>query len=157
MTISLVPQDEVIKEDKRNSKKRFLPTDAVCVSCGCVNNHFWYNDCIICKCKCGNSDFIYGKLSIDLRLLLDFHIEDLRNLCEIRRLYFGSRASMTIRLLKEFHKERFDNRINELLIKKIMKRNIKKFRFTVDLTEAVCKVKREIKLKLVGIEDVLKE
>jgi len=157
MRIRLVQENEVAKEDKRNSKQRYLETDAVCLSCGCINNHHYYNSCVVCRCKCGNSEFIYGKISIDLRLLMDLDVEELKSMCEIRGIYTGSRASMTVRLLREFHKDAFDKRVNEQLIKKIMKRNKKKFRFTVDITEAVCKVKKEIKLALVREEDVLKE
>lgn len=157
MGLTLVSQDEVIKEDKRNSRWRYLETDAVCVSCGCINNHHYYDTCVICRCKCGNSLFIYGKLSIDLRLLLDLKIEEIKDLCEMRGLYLGSRASMIVRILKHFHKGRFDERINEQLIKKIMMRNKRKFKFAVDIDNAVQKVKREIKLELVKEEDVLKE
>jgi hypothetical protein len=157
MKLELVENDEVVEEDKRNSKWRYLETDAVCVICGCINNHRYYDSCIICKCKCGNSEFIHGKLSIDLRLLMDFHIEELKSLCEIRGIGVGTRSGMVVRLLKQFYMERFDERINEQLIKKIMVRNKKKFRFAIDITDAVQKVKREIKLELVKKEDVLDE
>lgn len=161
MTINLISEDEVAKEDRRNSKWRYLTTDGICTVCGAINNLKSTDDCVICECDCGNSsNFIYGSLSMDLRKLLNFHIEDLKDLCEIRGIHGTSRAQMTVRLLKDFHDEKgnrygFDDRVNEVLIKKILKRNIRKFRFTVDIDCAVRKVKKEIKLKLVEEEDVL--
>lgn len=162
MTLDLVPHDEVIKEDRRNTRKRFLETDAICALCGCVNNAYWEDNCVVCSCKCGNRSFITGKIAIDLRLLMDFHIEELKSLCEIHGISFGSRASMTVRLLKEFHdgyknRNKFDERINEVLIKKILTRNKRKFRFTIDIMNAVDVIKRNIKFELVKEEDILKE
>ena len=156
MKIDLVRANDVVKEDNRNSKFRYLPTDAICLVCGCINNSVSTYNCVVCSCKCGNRDFIYGQLSIDLRLLLGFNIDDLRDLCEIRGIFTGSRAQMTVRLLREFHIGAFDERVNEVLVRKILKRNKRKFRFTVDLECAVQKAKKEIKLKLVSEEDVLK-
>lgn len=161
MTINLIPSHEVAEEDRRNSKWRYLPTDGICTICGAINNLKGTDNCVICECDCGNNSFIYGQLSMDLRKLLNFHIEDLRDLCEIRGIHGTSRVQMTVRLLRDFHDERgnryrFDDRVNELLIKKVLKRNIKKFRFTVDIDCAVRRVKKEIKLKLVEEKDVLK-
>lgn len=159
MTLDLVSKNEVIKEDRRNTRKRFLETDAVCLTCGCINNHRYYNSCIVCSCKCGSSQFISGKISIDLRLLLDFNIEDLKGLCEIHGIFSSSRASMIVRLLKVLYHDkidRFDERVNEILVRKIMTRNKRKFRFTIELMDAVDKVKRNIKLNLVKEEDILR-
>jgi hypothetical protein len=163
MTIDLVSRDEVIDEDKRNSKKRYLPTDAICVRCGCVNNGYWESECVICSCKCGGHDFIAGKLGIDLRLLLDLKIDEIRMMCESCDVACGnkSRAEMTVLLLREFHWfQDFDRLITKELIRKILKRNKKKFRFTLDIESEVIKVKKEInkeiRWNLVRKEDVLK-
>lgn len=158
MKIEIIPGDEVVKEDKRNSKKTYLPTDALCVRCGCINNHFWYSDCVVCECNCGNDDiFIAGKLGIDLRLLLDLGIEEIKMMCETRGYSCSTRSVMTVRLLRDFHWfPDFDKIITKELIRKILKRNKKKFRFTVDLVNEVSKIKKDIRFKLVDEKDMLK-
>lgn len=155
MTIDLVSHDQVQveKEDKRNSKKRFLRTDAVCVTCGSINNHYWYDSCIICMCKCGSAEFISGKLIVDLRSLMDLKLEQIESLCEVRNIRIGSKVHMIIRLLQDFDKKIFDKRVDELLIRKIIKRNKKKFRFTVDLVQTKSST-TGFKLKLLDAKDV---
>ena len=132
--MELVSEEDVVEEDKRNSKKRYLPTDAVCTVCGCINNFYYYDQCTICACKCGSHLFIAGKLGIDLRLLLDLDIDEIKMMCETRGLLYGTRSEMTVKLLREFHWfEGFDDVITVSLIRKILKRNKKKFRFTFDI------------------------
>lgn len=167
MVLSLVSSDEVIKEDKRNSRKRYLPTDAVCLRCGCINNIYYYDSCTICECKCGNDHlFIAGKLGIDLRMLLDLSIDELRMMCETRGIVCSSRSVMTVRLLRDFHYWKdFDKLITAELIRKILKRNIKKFRFTLDIVNedknednnANKKNVKGLKLKLIDAKDVMME
>jgi hypothetical protein len=154
-------KEEEEEKDKRNTKKRFLLTDGVCLTCGCINNTVYDKECVVCYCKCGNSEFIYGKISVDLRKLLDFKIDELRDLCEIRELSMGTRAKMTVSLLRDFNYKKgykFDERVNEFLIRKILKRNKRKFRFTVDIESEIKKVNkkvgRDINLEFLKREDM---
>jgi hypothetical protein len=103
-------------------------------------------------CKCGSAEFISGKICVDLRSLMDLKMEQLENLCEIRNIPIGTKAQMIIRLLKDFDRKVFDKRIDEPLIRKIIKRNKKKFRFTVDLVQT--KSSTGFKLKLLDAKDV---
>lgn len=189
--MELVPNSDVFQEDKRNTKKTILPTDAVCTKCGVIFNSVYEDQCFICElyeeddkkesiyknenktegriikilkdedeCKeyddvCDHTDFIIGRQSVDLRILLDFHVEDLRALCEIHGCSEGgSRGKMVINIMKKLHPN-LDKRINELLVRKMIIRNRKKFRFWRDIEDAISRAKKPRKLKLISAEDCL--
>jgi hypothetical protein len=106
---------------------------------------------------CEHADFIIGRQSVDLRILLDFHLEDLRALCEIHGCSEGgSRAKMVVNIMKQLHSN-LDKRINELLVRKMIVRNRKKFRFWRDIEDAISKVKRSGRIKLVSADDCITE
>src|SRR3990167_3524145 len=46
--IDTIPKDEVFQEDKRNTKKMMLPTDAICANCGVIFNSVYEDECVIC-------------------------------------------------------------------------------------------------------------
>lgn len=148
--MDIVPKDEVAKEDLRNSRRRFLQTDSICSICGAICNSIYEERCLICDC--GSTSFISGDIGVNLRLLLNFHYEDLRALCEIHGVIYGNRAGMVVRILKELSNERlveFDIRINEELIRRIIKRNHKKFWFIKDIEDAVYRVRKKCNIHLV--------
>ena len=184
--IDTIPQDEVFQEDKRNTKKMMLPTDAICAQCGVIFNSVYEDECVICedfretkdetKGKedvekpiisfveekeddgqevCKHEDFIKGRQSVDLRILLDFHVEDLRALCEIHGCpEGGSRGKMVINIMKQLYSN-LDKRIDERLIRKMIVRNRKKFRFWKDIEDAIGRAKRPGKIKLVSADDCI--
>ena len=184
--IDTIPQDEVFQEDKRNTKKMMLPTDAICAQCGVIFNSVYEDECVICedfretkdetKGKedvekpiisfveekeddgqevCKHEDFIKGRQSVDLRILLDFHVEDLRALCEIHGCpEGGSRGKMVINIMKQLYSN-LDKRIDERLIRKMIVRNRKKFRFWKDIEDAISRAKRPGKIKLVSADDCI--
>lgn len=192
--MELIPNNEVFQEDKRNTKKTILPTDAVCTKCGVIFNSVYEDQCFICEFYdkedtdkkgidkvenkedmnepiikilkdedefkeedevCDHTDFIIGRQSVDLRILLDFHVEDLRALCEIHGCpEGGSRGKMVINIMKQLH-QNLDKRIDELLVRKMITRNRKKFRFWRDIEDAISRAKKPRKIKLVRAEDCL--
>jgi len=187
--VDIIPNSEVFQEDKRNTKKTILPTDAVCTKCGVIFNSVYEDQCFICEfydkkdidkkgnkedvnepiikilkdedeCKeddeiCDHTDFIIGRQSVDLRILLDFHVEDLRALCEIHGCpEGGSRGKMVINIMQQLYPH-LDKRINELLVRKMIIRNRKKFRFWRDIEDAISKAKKPRKIKLVSAEECL--
>ena len=193
--MELIPNNEVFQEDKRNTKKMMLPTDAVCAKCGVIFNSVYEDQCLICepyekdvdidnkkenkedinitsiqildedkeydkeKDKegnevCDHKDFIMGRQSVDLRILLDFHVEDLRALCEIHGCTEGgSRGKMVINIMKQLYSN-LDKRINERLVRKMIVRNRKKFRFWRDIEDAINRAKKP-KIRLVRAEECL--
>lgn len=161
--IELVPYSEVYKNDKRNTKKMFLETDAICMDCGTIFNVYYEDVCIICDISSYNSDlrnvckhkeFMAGKESIDIRILLDYHIEDLKALCEAHGCSGGSRNKMVINIMKKLHPV-LDKRINEFLLKKMIKRNSKKFRFLKNIEDAISRAKKSKKIPLVSADDCI--
>lgn len=176
--MDLVPNSEVSNSDKRNTKKMLLPTDAICVGCGIIFNAFYEGGCIICedenpekerykganeeiikiiKCErdeniCDHKEFIFGRQSVDLRILLDYHIEDLRALCEIHGCSGGSRGKMTINILKKLHVS-LDKRIDEVLIRKMIVRNRKRFRYWKDIEDAVHKAKKPSRIRIIDASE----
>lgn len=201
--MELVPNNEVTQEDKRNTKKMMLPTDAVCSKCGIIFNSVYENSCLICddyhddtnveinveinvvkevigdkdkdrgkpvlrileekddvdkevsdRC-CDHTDFIMGRQSVDLRILLDFHIEDLRALCEIHGCSEGgSRGRMVVNIMKQLHPN-LDKRIDERLVRKMIIRNRKRFRFWKDIDIAINRAKRSGKIKIVDADECI--
>jgi hypothetical protein len=155
--MKIIPGNEVIKDDDvRGRKKRYLESDAICCICGAIVNGYWERDCIMCH-NCGGDNFIIGKVSVDVRLLLSFHIEELRNLCIMQGVNAGTRAQMVVRILTCFYNNNFirlDKRIDEILVRKIITRNKKRFWFVEDIDNAMKKVKK-CNIKLVSEDDVL--
>ncbi len=198
VNIDIISQNEVLQEDKRNTKKMMLPTDAICSKCGVIFNSVYEDECVICddyreiknevkdeikdgtkdKTKdkedveepiirfveekeydgqevCKHEDFIKGRQSVDLRILLDFHVEDLRALCEIHGCSEGgSRGKMVVNIMRQLHSN-LDKRIDELLVRKMIVRNRKKFRFWKDIEDAIGRAKRPGKIRLVSADDCL--
>lgn len=155
--MDIIPDKDVYKADNRNTKKTLLPTDAICIRCGVIFNSRYEHKCVICEddeIVCTHSEFISGRESVDLRILLDYHIEDLRALCEIHGCSGGSRGDMTICILKKLHPS-LDERINNTLIRKMIKRNHKRFRFWRDIEDAITRAKKSERIVLVDAEDCL--
>ena len=189
--IDTIPKDEVCQEDKRNTKKMMLPTDAICAQCGVIFNSVYEDECIICEDHqeikeekkgetkeeikeveqsvirvleikeegdqevCGHTDFIMGRQSVDLRILLDFHVEDLRAICEIHGCSEGgSRGKMVVNIMRQLYPS-LDKRIDDRLIRKMIVRNRKKFRFWKDIEDAISRAKKPGKIKLVRAEECM--
>lgn len=156
MELDLVPKNEMCQEDKRNTKKTILPTDAICILCGVIFNSYYEDQCVICEDaekKCPHDEFITGRESVDLRILLDYHIEDLRALAEIHGCSEGgSRGRMTIKIMEKLHSS-LDKRIDENLIRKMIKRNSKRFRFWKDIEDAIHRAKKSGRIALVSADD----
>lgn len=157
--MEVVPSNEVFT-DTRNTKKTFLFTDAVCIECGVIFNFHYEEQCVICDTgsdkdiKCDHKNFITGKQSVDMRILLDFHIEDLMALCELHGCNMGSRAKMTVNIMKKLYPY-MDDRINESLIRKIIKRNSKRFWYIKDIETALESVKSKKRLKVVDASECI--
>ena len=156
--MELVPDKDVYEADKRDTKKRFLTTDAICTKCGAIINSFYDDSCIICNGDediCDHSDFIVGHQSVDLRILLDFHIEDLKALADLHGCSEGSGRTKTVAgLMKKLHTN-LDKRINDTLIRKIILRNRKKFWFWRDIDSAMSKVKKPKGIPLVDAKECI--
>ena len=185
--MELIPHNEVFQEDKRNTKKMMLPTDAVCTKCGIIFNSVYEDECVICEDDleikvgtkeeikkeekhiirfvedkeeegqevCDHTDFIIGRQSVDLRILLDFHVEDLRALCEIHGCSEGgSRGRMVVNIMKQLYSN-LDKRIDERLVRKMIVRNRKKFRFWKDIEDAITRAKKPGKIKIVRVEECM--
>jgi hypothetical protein len=205
VNIDIISQNEVLQEDKRNTKKMMLPTDAICAQCGVIFNSVYEDECVICEDNreikneikedikeeikdvekpvirfvedkkdskdkdkkdskdkdkegdevCEHTDFIIGRQSVDLRILLDFHVEDLRALCEIHGCSEGgSRGKMVVNIMRQLHPN-LDKRIDELLVRKMIVRNRKKFRFWKNIEDAINRAKKPGKIKIIDAEDCL--
>ncbi len=154
MSIDIIPVDQVEKSDKRNTKRRFLPTDGICLHCAAIINSVYEEQCIICDC--GSNNFITGFISIQIRSLLNLEIYDLEALNELRGYGTGSRPKMVINILKSSNKK-----INEELIRKIIIRNRKKFFYMKNIDNIITKTKKQIKLnkpvniQIIDIEDCI--
>ena len=156
MGIVLVPDKDVYDADKRDTKKRFLATDAICISCGAIINSNYEKDCFVCEGDhkiCDHKDFITGRQSVDLRILLDFHIEDLKAISELHGCSGGSgRSKAVVGIMKKLHSN-LDRRIDDVLIRKIIIRNRKKFWFWRDIEDAIGKVAKPKGMRLIGSEE----
>lgn len=156
--MELVHAKDVYEPDKRDTRKRFLTTDAICTTCGTIINSNYEDDCFICDDGykiCEHKDFITGRQSVDLRILLDFRIEDLKALAELHGCSEGSgRTKVVAGLMKKLHAN-LDNRIDDILIRKIVLRNRKKFWFWKDLDDAVTKARKPKGLPLVGADECI--
>lgn len=190
LKIDIISKNEVLQEDKRNTKKMMLPTDAICANCGVIFNSVYEDECVICddyreiknetkdetKDKedveepiirfveekegdgqevCQHEDFIKGRQSVDIRILLDFHVEDIRALCEIHGCSEGgSRGKMVVNIMRQLHSN-LDKRIDERLVRKMIIRNRRKFRFWKDIEDAINRAKKPGKIRLVRAEECL--
>lgn len=155
--MDLIPANEIFQSDKRNTKKTILPTDAICIRCGVIFNSVYEDQCVICddtEERCLHEEFITGIESVDLRILLDYHMEDLRALAELHGVEGGSRGKMTIRIMEKLHSS-LDKRINENLVRKMIKRNSKKFRFWKNIEDAILKAKKSKGITLISAEDCI--
>lgn len=166
--MDVIPSDEVYT-DTRNTKKTFLLTDAICIECGVIFNANYEDQCIICdegdqiakadshkdnRPRCDHRNFVTGKQSIDIRILLDFHIEDVIALCELHGCSTGSRAKMTANILKKLYPY-LDERIDETLIRKIIKRNSRRFWYIKDIDLALESIKSKKRLKAVDASECI--
>lgn len=160
--MDIIHPKDVAEEDKRSSIRRFLETDSICIVCGAIINTYWEDKCIICNCGETRTDnFITGKVGINLRLLLRFHIEELRAISEMHGVSTGKRAKMVVGILRDMEENRFsrrfDNRIDEWLVIKIIARNRRCFWFVKDIENAMVKVRsdRVCNIKLVDEKDTI--
>lgn len=192
--MELIPNNEVFQEDKRNTKKMMLQTDAICANCGVIFNSVYEDECVICEDYreikngtrdetkgrnegkeyiekpmirfveekeddgqkvCQHEDFIKGRQSVDLRILLDFHVDDIRALCEIHGCpEGGSRGKMVVNIMRQLHSN-LDKRIDERLVRKMIIRNRRKFRFWKDIECAISRAKRSGRIQLVKADDCI--
>jgi len=161
-----IPKEEEYT-DTRNTKKTFLLTDAICIDCGTIFNSVYEDQCVICdegdqidkadshkdsRTKCNHINFVTGKQSIDIRILLDFHIEDIMALCELHGCSQGSRVKMTANILKKLYPY-LNERIDENLIRKIIRRNSKRFWYMKDIDTALQTIKSKKRLKAVDASE----
>lgn len=145
MTMKSIPAEHVLavkEKDKRNTKKRFLITDGICLKCGAIVNYNYEKRCILC---CGSNEFLVGEQSKVLRELLELHIDELKYICKIKKLATGSRIKMVSEIFKKIFPKlvNIDERIDYNLIRKIIIRNRKRFWFVTDIENAIFKVKRD--------------
>ncbi len=156
--MELVSGKDVYDVDKRNTKKTFLLTDSICATCGAIINSNYMEDCVICDDRheiCEHKDFITGRQSVDLRILLDFHIEDLKALAELHGCSEGGGRTKTVAgLMKKLYANLLDKRINDTLIRKIVLRNRKKFWFWKDIDSAMSKARKPRNIPLISAKDV---
>ncbi len=158
-SMELVSDKDVFDVDKRDTKKRFLTTDAICTKCGVIINSNYEEDCFICDDSiktCDHNDFITGRQSVDLRILLDFHIDDLKALAELHGCSEGGGRTKTVAgLMKKLYAGSIDKRINDALIRKIVLRNRKKFWFWRDIDDAMSKARKPKGIALVDAEECI--
>lgn len=156
--MELISDKDVYDVEKRDTKKRFLTTDAICTKCGVIINSNYEDKCMICGPKdvCDHSEFITGRQSIDLRILLDFRIEDLKALAELHGCAEGGGRTKTVAgLMKKLYANILDKRIDDVLIRKIVLRNRKKFWFWRDIDDAMYKARKPKGVALVDAEECI--
>lgn len=160
--MELIPDSEMAEEDTRNTKKRYMVTDAICLKCGIIFNSYWEDQCVICydiekdrEYICDHRDFIVGKQSVGLRKLLDYHLEELRVLCDIHGLSLRSRPEMAYDLMKKMHSS-LDKRITIEVIRKVIIRNRKRFWYVQDIDDAIHKIRRS-NIRLLNKEECIEE
>lgn len=145
--MKLIPEHDVIKvkkDDKRNTKRRYLTTDGICFRCAAIVNYVYEKRCLLC---CGSEEFLIGEHSRVLRELLELNIEELKAVCELRgrSIGSGSRVRMTFELFKLIFPKltKIDKRIDEMLITKIITRNRKRFRYVKDIEAVIYDIRRQ--------------
>lgn len=160
--MKVVPAEHVLKEkekDKRNTKRRYLCTDGICLHCGCIVNFCYAKRCLLC---CGSEEFLVGEPGRVLRELLELNIEQLKIFCDIRGgSGCGSRSEIVLEIFRLLFPKltKVDNRINELFIRKIIYRNRKRFWYVKDIEIAIIKVRqnRHCSIKLVDEKDMKRD
>lgn len=155
--------------DDRHDRRLYLESDFICLNCGVIFNSCYQENCIICTVhdyvhECGCNEYVTGKLSISIRSILDFNIEDLKALNSIYGYNSSSRAKMVVNIITSMYPD-LDKRINDRFIKKIILRNHKKFSFLRDIDAAMKSVKkvrtsshginRLVKLNFVDADDII--
>lgn len=157
INIKLVPKIDVYETDTRNSKKRFLSTDGICIECGAIINSIYEHDCFICNDdSCKHSELITGHQIVDLRKLLDFNTEDLKALSELNGCTGEcGKSKIVIKLIKTLHLN-LDKRIDCTLIRKICLRNRRRFWFCGNIADEIHKY-RKPKIQLIDAKDVINE
>ena len=156
--MKLVSECDVLKIDKRNTKRRYLVTDGICFRCGAIINYSYQKRCILC---CGSNEFLVGEQSTVLRDLLELDIEQLRTFCELRGISgSGSRTKLTLDLFVRIFPKltKVDNRINELFIRKIIYRNRRRFWYIANIESAIYDIKRNrcrVSIRLVDEKDMV--
>lgn len=146
--MKLVSERDVIKvdkDDKRNSKRRYLTTDGICFKCAAIVNYVYEKRCLLC---CGSDQFLVGEHSMVLRELLELDIEQVRIACELRGVSGSgsrSRTKLTLELFKLIFPKliRVDNRINEFFIRKIIYRNRRRFWYIADIEDAIFDIRKQ--------------
>lgn len=166
--MDVIPSDEVYT-DTRNTKKTFLLTDFICIDCGAIFNSVYEDECILCdegdqiakayshkdnRPMCNHINFITSKQSVDIRILLNFSAEDVIALCELHGCSTGSRAKMTANIMKKIYPY-LDERIDEMLIRKIIKRNSRRFWYIKDIDLALESIKSKKRLKAVDASECI--
>lgn len=146
--MKLVLEKDVIrvkKDDKRNTKKRYLTTDGICFRCAAIVNYVYEDRCILC---CGSEEFLVGEYSRVLRELLELDIEQVRIACELRGVSgyrSGSRVKLTLELFRLIFPKltKIDRRIDEMFIKKIIYRNRRRFWYLADIESVINDIRRQ--------------
>ncbi len=181
--MDIIPENDVYT-NTRNTKKIFLLTDFICVDCGAIFNSVYEDQCILCGDgdkevkldehkeyrykeyihkeyrhyssikKCDHVSFITGKQSIDIRILLNFSADDIIALCDLHGCSTGSRSKMTINIMKKIYPY-LDERINEKLIRKIIKRNTRKFWYIKDIDLELKNIKSKSRLKVIDASECI--
>lgn len=147
--LTLLAKEDIIEEDSE-AKKMFLTTDGICKKCGAIINTYYENSCFLCDC--GGKSFITGKISVEIRELLEYNIEYLRTLCDMYDIGQGSRSRMIVKIVDYIN---HNNKIDERLIKMIITRNNAKKNWFVSSIETNNNNIRTTRLKLVEAENVI--
>lgn len=167
MKLDIIPEENTKKEDTRNTKKRFLDSDCICLDCGAINNGVYENSCVICSCK--GSSFITGDIGVDLRLLLNMNMEELKAIAYIRDINVSNRIGIILEVLKIYHPEikgeiKGNKRIDKLLIRKIIVRNRRRLWYWKDIDSFIDTHignkktnKKKINIRIIPKEDVIPE
>ena len=129
--MKLILSSDVCNDNSSRAIKKYLRTDAICVKCGAIFNNFYEDDCIICDDNehdkfCDHSEFVTGRQCVDLRNMLDLQLEELSFINSLQGYTNSSRNRMVINVLKNKYKI-LDKRIDKSLIKKVIRRNKRKF------------------------------
>lgn len=107
-------------------------TDSICLKCGTIVNSYWEDNCT--TCSCGGNYFLSGKIVIDIRNLLELHLDDLKILTVTNGFSIGSRPKMVFKLINKRYPLPVNiKEIDENLFRKMILRNRKKFWYMRDI------------------------
>ena len=123
--------------------KSYSDVDSICIKCGTIINSYWEDNCVICLC--GSSNFVSDKIAIDIRKLLNKHLDDLKVICILHDIALGSRYKIVYEIIKRLYPFQCgkENKITERLIRLMVLRNRRKFWFVVDIENLVRKAERK--------------